>query len=119
MYKVCDNITIKWNRGGPPCTCEIRNIFPQRRYLLVHHKGGLALISYDDVVRENEKKARMASPVAQSRKCCKQSRISGTFEFQTDAQHGPREGIPPEYREAKDKKCQFFKYKGLLSTIDS
>ena len=68
MFKVYDKITINLNREGTTCTGEIRNIFPQRKCLLVHHKGGLALISYDDIVKENEMEARMASPVPQRRK---------------------------------------------------
>jgi hypothetical protein len=55
MYKVCDKITIKWNRGETTCKGEIRNIFPQRRCLLVRHKDGLALVSYDDIVQEHKK----------------------------------------------------------------
>jgi hypothetical protein len=52
MYQVCDHITIKWNRGRTTCKAEIRDIFPEMRCLLVHHKGGLALINYDDIVNE-------------------------------------------------------------------
>ena len=54
MYQVCDQITIKWNREGTTYKGEIRDIFPEMRCLLVHHKDGLALISYDDIVKENE-----------------------------------------------------------------
>lgn len=54
MYKVCDKIIIKGNREGTASKCEIRDIFPQGRCLLIHHESGLALISYDDIWKNNK-----------------------------------------------------------------
>ena len=54
MYQVCNHITIKWNKGKTICEGEIRDNFPEMRCLLVHYKDGLALIDYDDIVKEYE-----------------------------------------------------------------
>ena len=54
MYKVCDKIIIKGNREDTASKCEIRDIFPQGRCLLVHDESGLTLISYDDIVKKNK-----------------------------------------------------------------